>query len=704
MSQPQDLWSIKYEAVAHTLEKKEVERQEKIYELVNNQRNHVDELNHTKEFYYNPLVMGDSMHVIPEERRSAFVSEVFRGIDELLRVHSDFLNALIRRQDESPVVKTVSDLFQVFAPRFRVLEAYGENRENQTEKITTETEQNPAFKQFLSDAFQKLKASAKPGTAHNLKEILYTPLQRFYKYNDLLKDILKRTKPESPDHAELQRAMEAVATVGREIDIGVGRGIMAGMNNQIYSTYTKAPLRLNLLTSGRSKVYDGTLSVVKQNTLREIQLFLFDHMLVMARLDNNSTLSNKKYSLWRAPIPLPLIRSIELVPIPAVQGATPETTANGGAFSVQYLSWAEGNQNGLLTYTFVTSLKFNSELWVKKVKEQLDKRALETPINENTVIEGPIQPRCCVRHNDVLLAATDGGVMTVTGILPNSGQQHLYRKVIDVPNVSKIGLFYGSNHHNFLFVLTDKTLVCFQLEAVLGATQAVTLAQARKVADNIDFFRIGMSAGKTYVCAIQSNQLRSNIKLIDPTQEKRRFMSRVSEFLIEKEFYIPTLATSIDFLKSKLVVGCSRGFEIVDLKRIGAESNAPLMDAAVVSSVWNSLDVQLYPISVYRTIEGDFLLCFQDVAFRVDRNGKRSRPDFLIEWQGAPTHFAYFPKQIVAFSSSFVEINDALTGELVQAIHGSGIEAVGLEGGEIFLVRKTASQRQTISQLHLKHR
>jgi hypothetical protein len=37
-----------------------------------------------------------------------------------------------------------------------------------------------------------------------------------------------------------------------------------------------------------------------------------------------------------------------------------------------------------------------------------------------------------------------------------------------------------------------------------------------------------------------------------------------------QEFVIPTRITSIDFLKSRVVLGCSRGFEMVHLQLVGA--------------------------------------------------------------------------------------------------------------------------------------
>ena len=36
-------------------------------------------------------------------------------------------------------------------------------------------------------------------------------------------------------------------------------------------------------------------------------------------------------------------------------------------------------------------------------------------------------------------------------------------------------------------------------------------------------------------------------------------------YLYTQEFYIPSIATSIDMFKTKICIGCSKGFEVVDL-------------------------------------------------------------------------------------------------------------------------------------------
>lgn len=64
-----------------------------------------------------------------------------------------------------------------------------------------------------------------------------------------------------------------------------------------------------------------------------------------------------------------------------------------------------------------------------------------------------------------------------------------------------------------------------------------------------------------------------------------------------------------------------------------------------------------------------------DVAFIVDKHGEPipSRYPCIIDWESHPESVAYHRGHIFAFSPTMVEIRHALTGKLIQVIHGNGI-------------------------------
>lgn len=142
---------------------------------------------------------------------------------------------------------------------------------------------------------------------------------------------------------------------------------------------------------------------------------------------------------------------------------------------------------------------------------------------------------------------------------------------------------------------------------------------------------------------------------------------------IYKEFYIPTESTSIHFLKTKLCVGCTKGFEIVDLESLNTQG---LLDPTDESLDFILKKENVTPISIFRTVDGEFILCYNEFGFYVDRLGRRSRHDFFIQWSGTPTSFAYSHPYIIAFEQAFIEIRHVYTGEIQQVIQTSHLRCL----------------------------
>ena len=82
----------------------------------------------------------------------------------------------------------------------------------------------------------------------------------------------------------------------------------------------------------------------------------------------------------------------------------------------------------------------------------------------------------------------------------------------------------------------------------------------------------------------------------------------VSRLLLgrSQEFYIPLQSSSIHFLKTKLCVGCTNGFEIVDLESLDTQG---LLDPADASLEFVHKRENLKPLAIYR-IDNEFLLCY----------------------------------------------------------------------------------------------
>lgn len=98
----------------------------------------------------------------------------------------------------------------------------------------------------------------------------------------------------------------------------------------------------------------------------------------------------------------------------------------------------------------------------------------------------------------------------------------------------------------------------------------------------------------------------------------------------------------------------------------------PLLDQADTSLDFVALKENLKPIHVER-INRDFLLCYSDFSFFVDRHGWRAFPEWKITWEGTPTSFAIFQPYILAFEPSFIEIRNMDTGSLVYILTAKNV-------------------------------
>ena len=143
---------------------------------------------------------------------------------------------------------------------------------------------------------------------------------------------------------------------------------------------------------------------------------------------------------------------------------------------------------------------------------------------------------------------------------------------------------------------------------------------------------------------------------------------------------MPAESSSIDFLRSKLCVACSRGFEVVSLETLETQ---PLLDHADTSLDFVTRK-DIVPISIER-LNGEFLLHYTDFSFFVNRNGWRARQDWLINWEGKPTSFALSHPYLLAFEPNFIEIRHLETSQLVHIIIAKNIRMLHSSTREVGL-------------------
>jgi len=266
------------------------------------------------------------------------------------------------------------------------------------------------------------------------------------------------------------------------------------------------------------------------------------------------------------------------------------------------------------------------------------------------------------------------------------------RKVLDCKNVSQVDVL---EQHNIVLVLTEKTMYSYPMEALdPDDVNSVVMKRGRKIC-HANFFKSGVCAGTQLVCCVKTSGLSTTIKAYEPmdSMTKKAKKSGFAKMLATnqdvlkplKEFYIPTESSSIHFLRAKLCVGCARGFEIVSLDTLEAQS---LLDQADTSLDFVQRKENIKPIHIER-LGQEFLLCYTDYSFFVNRNGWRARPDWLISWEGNPNAFAIFTPYILAFEPNFIEIRHMETGALVHIITNKNIRMLHSSSREVYTAKAT---------------
>jgi len=81
------------------------------------------------------------------------------------------------------------------------------------------------------------------------------------------------------------------------------------------------------------------------------------------------------------------------------------------------------------------------------------------------------------------------------------------------------------------------------------------------------------------------------------------------------------------------------------------------------------------PIAIFR-IDGEFLLCYDEFAFYVNKNGWRARSNWHVQWEGHPTAFALRRPFVLAFEPTFVEIRHVESGALMQIVQMNNMRCI----------------------------
>ncbi|WWD19484.1 hypothetical protein CI109_103944 [Kwoniella shandongensis] len=683
--------------ILDSVDDKEKRRQEAINEVIYTERDFVRDLEYLRDSWVKPL---RTQEIVAANRRDDFVRQVFWNVHDVLIVNHPLAERLTKRQKKEPVVSAIGDLFLERVPLFEPFVTYGAHQLFGKYEFEKEKGANPAFQKFVDETERKPESRKL-----ELNGYLTKPTTRLGRYPLLLEAVLKHTPDDHPDKRDLPEVIKMVKGFLTKVNIESGRSENIFELAQIEQQLVFRPnetIDLRLRDKSRELVHKGPLKRRGGNReeIADLMGFLFDHAFLLVK--PKWVQKNEQYKVYRRPIPLELLLlvapddSYNSGKLSAGRGKLiPRQSNSGKSSSAVHVPPKPESKHGFsLTVIHLGKKGYSMQLWVDTYVGR--KKWLESIDKQQTIL----RERSCVFVSETITEGTFGGLRKVNCISPyDQGHRMIYGaddgvyfsnlrdeklrepvKVINLLDVTQVDVI---EEFQLLVVLHERCVTTFPLECLDPNDPNAALKRGKRISSHTTFIKSGICLGKTIVAIVKSSTLSSTIKVMEPVDTTQRnkknqggFMKRLNgrdeTLKLFKEFYIPTESSSLHFLKTRLCVGCTKGFEIVDLETLDMQG---LLDPSDASLDFVLKRDNVRPIAIYR-IQEDFLLCYDEFAFYVNKNGWRSRPKWAIVWEGVPTAFALQYPYVVAFEPTFIEVHHVETGHLVQIIPGSNIQCL----------------------------
>ncbi|CAG8632673.1 6496_t:CDS:2, partial [Ambispora gerdemannii] len=379
--------------------------------------------------------------------------------------------------------------------------------------------------------------------------------------------------------------------------------------------YTK----LKLTEPGRQLIYKGTMKKrYCAGESSDLQVFLFDHVLLMVKIKEVDKI--EQYKIYRKPIPLELLVTSVTENIQKISKPTSIFPAKAPAIinSIRDKQYA-------LTFTCIGKKGFSVTLyastiisrnkWIEHIEKQQQFLLDRTQVFEKTTFldgkyfVGTNKVNCVAFFDDYqkLALGTEEGVY-VADIGQNPKQP------IQVLHLEKVSQIAVIEEFRLLLILADKIFYWLPVEALDPGDTNNSNKKPRKITSNANFFKYGVCLDKTLIAVVRTYGLaQSTIKTFEPIEQsiKSKIKGSILNEALKayKVFYIPRKSISIHFLKKSLCVGCTKGFEIINMETLTTQT---LLDPADATLDFVQKRENVKPIALFRTpnSRGDRLLCY----------------------------------------------------------------------------------------------
>ncbi|KAF9273584.1 RHO1 GDP-GTP exchange protein 2 [Mortierella alpina] len=708
-------------SVVASVSKKERNRQEAIFEVVNTESNYVRDLELMEEIYIMPLRGGEIVDPVKVE---ALIENTFLNYKEILELNKKLLEAMRTRQQEQPVVESIGDILLSHVVEFEQAYTRYIPRIALSEfTCKREEEQNPKFAQFLSECTRHPEARRL-----GLRHFVGQPYQRVPRYPLLLTEVDKRTEEGHPDRSVVQEVIKMCTELGKRIDACMPEGArqvrLLTIQDKIRwkQQVEHQDLKLNEKTR---QLYFECLAKRKAKfdvQMPELRLFVFDHLLVITK-EKRDKLKDKDdivYQISKAPIPLELVSVWADDGRPMSVGAREQASRPGLQESKSLVSVTvehRGRRGRVYTLYLTQKDRQEFEEKVEVAKKLRDDAAGRHLFQQTTITQLRSQQQVSTQPSGLVAAAVASmPVRAMDGKRPTCSSPFLNvldgkRRVvigtedgvyvgmeddpssfrIAIKDVSAIQVSVLEEYH-LLMVLSGKVLKAYDIRCLEPDADKV-FQNGQQLGKNVQYYTAGVCAGKTLVITMRKRSANeSHFTAYEPienavldSQHHKGFSlslsksSKLEWFKMYREFYVGSESSRLLMLSKMVCVVCPKGFEVLMLENLIETRVYPSRQDPEYAFLLRR--PESVPVSMFKLNSDEFLMCYSDFAFTMTNKGTLAKKE-LIEWEGRPESFAMAYPYIIAFESGLIEVRHIETGALEQLILGNDIRLLHSEGDQ----------------------
>ncbi|XP_038622901.1 LOW QUALITY PROTEIN: rho guanine nucleotide exchange factor 1 [Tachyglossus aculeatus] len=327
------------------MRKDQVKRQEVISELLVTEAAHVRMLRVLHDLFFQPMAAGNFF--LPEE-----LQNIFPSLDELIELHSQFLEKLMKlRQESGHLIEEVGDVllatfdhpegawFQKISSRFCSRQSFA------LEQLKAKQRKEPRFCAFVQEAESKPRCRRL-----QLKDMIPTEMQRLTKYPLLLQSIGHNTE-ETQERGKVERAAECCRDILQHVNQAV-RDMEDLLRLKEYQRrldlshlrQSSDPMLSefkNLDITHKKLVHEGPLTwrVTRDKAVEVHVLLLDDLLLLLQRQDERLLLKSHSRTLTPTPDGKTMLRPV----LRLTSAMTREVATDHKAFYVLF-NWGKEAQ------------------------------------------------------------------------------------------------------------------------------------------------------------------------------------------------------------------------------------------------------------------------------------------------------------------------------------------------------------------------